>query len=292
MIDPAQLAALAAILATGSFDGAAATLNVTQSAISQRIRALEERMGTVLILRGQPCLGTEAGLRLARHREDIALLEQALARDLKGVEADRPSLRIAVNADSLATWFLPALTALPNALFDLVIDDQDHSAALLRRAEVTAAVTVRAAAVQGCTAWPLGALRYVATASPGFVARHFAGGVDGSALMRAPMLTFNAKDQLQRRWLRALAGRDLAPPAHVIGSSTGFVDAALLGLGWGMNPEGLVRDHVAAGRLVALVPDRPLDVALCWQVARLNGAALVPLTQAVRRAAKAALIGP
>ncbi|MCX8508774.1 MAG: ArgP/LysG family DNA-binding transcriptional regulator, partial [Rhodobacteraceae bacterium] len=219
MMDPAQLAALSAILTTGSFDAAAAALNVSQSAISQRIRALEDRMGTLLILRGQPCRGTEAGLRLMRHHNDIRLLEQALARDLGGPAVARPTVRIAVNADSLATWLLPALTALPDVLFDLVIDDQDHSEALLRRAEVTAAIITRADPLQGCAAWGLGALRYRATASPAFVARHFAAGITEAALMQAPCLTFNAKDGLQRQWLRDFTGRDLAPPLHMIGSS-------------------------------------------------------------------------
>lgn len=247
-------------------------------------------MGTLLILRGQPCQGTEAGLRLMRHSNDIQLLEQALARDLGSPAAARPTVRIAVNADSLATWLLPALTALPDVLFDLVIDDQDHCEALLRRAEVTAAIITKPAPLQGCSAWRLGALRYIATASPAFAARHFPGGVTGTALRQAPCLTFNAKDGLQRRWLRQLTGHDLAPPSHMIGSSQAFVEAALLGLGWGMNPEILVRDHLAAGRLMALAPDQPLDVALTWQVTRLNDTALRPLTQAIRAAARVALI--
>ena len=290
MIDPAQLATLAAVLRTGSFDAAASALNVTPSAVSQRIRALEDRMGTALLIRSLPVEPTEAGRRLARHADDLRLLEQSLRRDLgQDGSTDRPTVRIAVNADSLATWFLPALAAVPDMLFDLVIDDQDHSDALLLRGEVAAAITARAEPVPGAVLHPLGALRYVATASPAFRDRWFADGLSLQSLARAPCLTFNAKDRLQRDWAARLTGRRAAMPSHVIGSSHAFVEAALTGLGWGMNPEALVKDHIAAGRLIALAPDQPLDVTLCWQVSRLTEKALTPLTRAVRSTARAQL---
>ena len=287
MIDPAQLETLATVLRTGSFDAAASALNVTPSAVSQRIRALEDRMGTALLIRSLPVEPTEAGRRLARHADDLRLLEQSLRRDLgQDGRTDRPTVRIAVNADSLATWFLPALAAVPNLLFDLVIDDQDHSDALLLRGEVAAAITARAEPVPGAHLYPLGALRYLATASPAFRDRWFADGLSPQNLARAPVLTFNAKDRLQRDWAARLTGRRVAMPSHVIGSSHAFVEAALMDLGWGMNPEALVKEHIASGRLIALVPDQPLDVTLCWQVSRLTEKALAPLTRAVRSAGR------
>lgn len=284
-LDYAQLRALAAVLRTGSFDAAAAALGVTPSAVSQRLKALEERMGTVLVVRGQPCRATSAGQRLFRHAEEVALLETGLARELGGQGAARPTLRIAVNADSLATWFLPALAEAGDALFEVIIDDQDHSADLLRRGEVVAAVTAHGAPVQGCDTTPLGALRYIATASPAFRDRWFADGLTAEALTRAPVLTFSEKDRLQRDWAATIAGRALRCPVHLLPSSTAFVEAALLGLGWGMNPEPLVVGHLKAGRLVALDPGHPLDTPLYWQSSRIGREALAPLTRAVRRAA-------
>lgn len=287
MFDPAHLQALAAILRTGSFEAAAAALNVTPSAISQRIRGLEERLGTAVVIRADPCRPTPAGARIARHAEEVALLERTLAADL-GQVAERAHVRIAVNADSLATWFLPPLAAVPGLLFDLVIDDQDHSAELLRRGEVQAAITAHGAPLAGCDVHPLGRLGYVATASPDFVARWFPDGVSAAALAVAPALTFNRKDRLQADWARKVAGRPVALPTHLLASSHGFVEAARLGLGWGMNPEPLVRADIAAGRLVA-VSAETLDTELHWQVARVAGRALASLTAAVRRAAAAAL---
>lgn len=291
--DTPHLAALAAVLRHGSFDAAAADLGVTPSAVSQRIKALEERVGAALVHRGSPCTATPTGARLAKHAEDVGLLEAQVVRDLAlDPDPGAARLRLAVNADSLATWFVAAMTATPDLLFDLVIDDQDHSADWLRRGAVSAAVSALDRPVAGCDAYPLGALRYVATASPDFVARWFPDGITAQALARAPCLVFNAKDMLQRRWIEAVSGRRLTPPAHFLPSTTAFVDAAAAGLGWGMNPAALVDAPLRAGALVALLPGRPLDVALSWQVSRVLAPALRPLTRAVRAAARNALIPP
>ena len=289
--DPAQLAALSAVLRHGSFEAAAADLGVTPSAVSQRIRALEERVGAALVHRASPCTGTPAGDRLAKHAEDVGLLEARLSRDLALDPAPGPArLRVAVNADSLATWFVDAMALVPGLLFDLVLDDEAHSAEWLRRGAVSAAVCALAAPVTGCDAHPLGALRYVAIASPDFMARWFARGVTAEALARAPCLTFNAKDGLQRRWIEQVTAARLAPPTHFLPSSNAFVAAAEAGLGWGMIPLPLARDGLRAGRLVPLLANRPLDVALTWQLARVMTGALEPVTRAVRATAKAALV--
>ena len=175
MLDYGLLSALAAVVRTGSFERAAQHLNVTPSAISQRVKLLEERIGTVLVIRGLPCLASEAGQRLCQHVEQVALLENALRRSLPGLEAEnRPvTLRIAVNADSLATWFIPAMAETDSFLFDLVLDDQDYSADWLRRGEVVAGVASHGQPIQGGNCYPLGTLRCVATASPGFMERWF-----------------------------------------------------------------------------------------------------------------------
>ncbi|VDC33180.1 LysR family transcriptional regulator ArgP [Pseudogemmobacter humi] len=295
MLDPAQLAALAAVHRRGAFDLAAAELAVTPSAVSQRIRALEERIGTLLIRRGQPCAATEAGLRLIRHFDEIALLESRLGEDLPALSAGPASLRIAVNADSLATWVLPALAACEDFLYDLVIDDQDVSQDWLRRGEVMAAITGHPGPLQGCDTVALGALRYRATASPDYLATWFPEGVTPGALARAPTLVFSGIDRLQHLWAARETGGALPAaglPCHRLASSQGFVEACVLGLGWAMNPEALAAPHLASGALVEIRPESPLDVALYWQFPRLMGPALAPLTKAIRAQAARALIPP
>jgi LysR family transcriptional regulator (chromosome initiation inhibitor) len=293
MYDYAQLAALASVHRRGSFDLAAAELGVTPSAVSQRIRALEERTGTLLIRRGSPCTATDTGLRLVRHADQVALLETALAADMSHPAGAARRVRIAVNADSLATWVIPALAATPGLLFDLVIEDQDVAAGWLHRGEVAAAITADPGPLQGCDTLPLGALRYRATASPAFAARWFPGGVTAEALRHAPVLQFSENDRLQDRWAERQTRGALhrpALPSHRLGSSHGFVDACRAGIAWAMNPESLVADDIASGRLIDLNPVLPLDVGLHWQYARLTAAALAPLTSAIRAAARAALV--
>lgn len=290
MLDYAHLAALAAVHRRGAFDLAAAQLGVTPSAISQRIKTLEERMGTLLIQRGQPATATPAGLRLIRHHDEVALLESALAAEMPLPESGPATIRLAVNADSLATWVIPALAACQGYLFDLVIDDQDVSQDWLRRGEVAAAITSHPGPLQGCDTLPLGRLRYRATCSPGYHRRWLADGASATALAQAPALTFSDKDRLQGAWLAERFGPPFPFPTHRIASSQGFVDAALAGLGWGMNPEPLIAGHLASGALVEVVSDTPLDVPLHWQFTRLSARTLAPVTAAIRRAAAGVLV--
>lgn len=290
MIDYPLVEAVAAVLQTGSFEKAAAQLGLTQPAVSQRVKLLEERLGAVLVVRGQPCTATAAGARIRRHAEEVGLLERGLNADLgmPGGEA-RASLRVAVNADSLALWFVAAMAKIDGRLFDLVLDDQSHSAEWLRRGEVSAAVTARKLPVQGCRARELGALRYVATASPAFFARWFAGGVTAGALRHAPAMTFSAKDALQTEWIAKATGQRIVPPTHWFPSSQTFVEAALAGIAWGMNPIALVEAHLKAGRLVPLIANKPLDVPLYWQWSRSVEPMLADVTEAVVSSARIAL---
>ena len=296
MIDYAAARAIAMIVQTGSFEGAARRLNVTPSAISQRVRNIEERLGTVLIQRGQPCTATEAGAWLCRHMDHLGMLEQALFEHLPGLgDPDNPSrlmLEIATNADSLGTWFMPALAAFAQDaghLFNLSIDDEQHTADWLRQGRVLAAVTSHGTPVQGCLSKPLGRLRYRATASPAFLHRHAPQGVTPQMLSRAPALVFNRKDNLQQNWVRQVFGQCPELPCHFLPSTQGFVDACRAGLGWGLNPEKLVLDHLRSGALVELVPGASFDVPLFWQISRLAADRLQDLTRKVLAAAKSEL---
>jgi LysR family transcriptional regulator (chromosome initiation inhibitor) len=294
MIDYPAVRAVAMIVQTGSFEGAARALNVTPSAISQRVKQLEERLGVVLIERGVPCTATEKGAWLCRHMEHVGMLEKALMEHLPGLPdpvspGERVTLNIATNADSLGTWFLPAAADFArdtDYLLSIAIDDEDHTADWLRRGRVLAAVTSLERPVQGCQVKPLGKLRYHATATPDFVRKHFPDGITPEAIARAPGLTFDRKDRLQHDWIRQTLGRTIGYPSHWVPSTQGFVDASLGGMGWALNPAHLVREHLASGRLVELVADAVVAVPLFWQVNRLAAGHLSGLTRTVLAAAK------
>jgi LysR family transcriptional regulator (chromosome initiation inhibitor) len=297
MLDYAGLEALAAVVREGSFERAARKLHVTPSAVSQRIKLLEERVGQVLVLRGQPCSGTEAGRRLCLHLEQVALLENDLRRKNPELvpegQTALPTLKLAVNADSLSTWFMGAMSAFTrdgNELLDISIDDQDHTAKRIREGEVLAAVTATSSAIPGCNTWPLGRMRYVAAASPDFIGRYLQDGVTPEAMARAPMMSYGRKDSLQDQWLQRLGveGRR-STPRHFLPSNQGYTRACELGMGWGMHPPLMVAPQLADGSLVELLPGNDLDIPMYWAHARNAQASLQRLTDCVIQAAAACL---
>lgn len=292
MLDYPALAAVGAVIREGSFERAASVLGITPSAISQRIRGLEERLGTILIIRGQPCVPTGPGRRLCAHLDRVRLLEAGLAPALTGGTGTPPALKIAVNADSLATWFPQAAASFgreTNLSLELTLDDETHTAGRLRSGEVLAAVTADPEPVQGCKTIALGALRYAACASPDFMARHFSAGVNGETLAMAPCMRFDRRDLLQARWVSEAHAADLIAPIHWVPSTQGFLDLALAGLAWGLQPVQLAGPHLAAGRLIELPPALRIGVKLYWTVARLHASPLRHLTKAVRLAADRSL---
>ncbi|BCJ58602.1 putative transcriptional regulator, LysR family protein [Micromonospora endophytica] len=297
-LDSTQLRTFAAVVAEGSFEAAARLLHVTPSAVSQRIKALEETVGQVLVRRQRPCDATEAGRPLLRLAGQLVLLErEALteARGALGGDPGRTRIAVVVNADSLATWFpavLSRLPAEPALSFDLRQDDQDHSAELLRAGSVMAAVTAQRDAVQGCRVRPLGAMRYRALAAPPLADRWFAGGLTRSALAAAPVVLFDRKDRLQHRFLRTVTGRVLDPPTHYVPSVPAFSEAIRLGLGWGLVPEQIADADLAAGRCLDIAPNRVVDVPLYWQHWHLDSQVLTTLTTAVTTIAAARLHPP
>ncbi len=290
-----QLTAFAAVLEEGSFEAAARRLCVTPSAVSQRIKALEDRLGQVLVVRQPPCRPTPAGALLLRRVRPMQMLEaEALADFLpeKSPGAKTRPIAIAVNSDSLDTWVLGALAALHQQhgyLFDVRVDDQDHTLDLLRDGSVLGVVTADGVPMQGCAVQALGAMRYQAIAAPEFAARHFSAGVNAATLARAPMIVFNRKDALQWRFVRRITRARLSPPIHYLPTATGFVDAAALGLGWCLAPQALVQPALRAGRVVCIAPERWLDVPLHWQHAAVRSDTLQHIGAALRRAADTAL---
>ncbi|XIE77159.1 LysR family transcriptional regulator ArgP [Streptomyces sp. SBR177] len=286
---------LLAVVDEGTFDAAAAALHVTPSAISQRVKALEQRTGRVLLMRSKPVRPTESGEVVVRFARQMARLERDARAEL-GLEAELGPARIpiAVNADSLATWFLPALTRVPQqppVCFELHREDEAHTTALLREGQVMAAVTSSPDPVAGCTVRPLGLARYRAVAAPEFAATHLTGKLHED-LPEAPTVTFDRRDGLQDAFVRSLTkGRSGAGRIrHLVPTSDGFRDAVAFGLGWGMVPEPQAEPLLLSGRLVELAPTRPMDVPLYWQQWKLDSPALSTVADVVATAAAEALL--
>lgn len=283
-----HLKALTAVIDEGTFEAAADLLRITPSAVSQRIKALEGSVGQVLVRRRLPCTTTDAGALLLRMARQVQVLEAETSAALGAGSPARAHLPVAINADSLATWFIPVLrqaAGWEDTVLDVRIEDQGYSSQLLREGEVMGAVTSDPVPVSGCRAQMLGSMRYIPVASAGLRHRYSAsGGVAWSAM---PVLKFNAKDNLQQELL-TVKGIRQPPPTHTVPSSEGFLAAVKAGLGWGMIPELQLRHELADGALVRL-EDTHQDVALYWQAWTLDSEGLNRITREVQAAAKSQL---
>jgi LysR family transcriptional regulator (chromosome initiation inhibitor) len=291
-----QVRTLLTAVEEGTFEAAAVALHVTPSAVSQRVKALEQRIGRVLLLRTKPVRPTEDGRIVVRFARQLAQLERD-ARQQLGTDGsvDGTRLPVAVNSDSLATWFLPALTRVPPELricFELHREDQDRTARLLREGLVMAAVTSSAQPVPGCSVRPLGRMRYLAVASPGFAARHLP--ATGRTPLRellplVPVVTFDRHDDLQDRFARSIGAESAGALRHRVPASEAFIEAVVAGLGWGMAARAQAEPRLSAGTLLALAPRHPIDVPLYWQQWKLGSPALEAAAEAVATAAAEAL---
>ncbi|WP_427870300.1 LysR family transcriptional regulator ArgP [Leucobacter luti] len=287
-----HLTTFATIIAEGSFEGAARALHITPSAVSQRVRSLEQRVGSVLLRRTRPVEVTDAGATILRLARQLDRLVGDAARELGGGDADRALVPIVVNADSLATWFVPALARAARetgANFELLRADESISTERLRRGDAMAALTAQRDPVPGCTSTRIGLDRYHAVASPAFLAEHFAGGVTAEALSAAPMIEFDRHDEFQRRFIRRITRAEMSPPRHFVPSSAEFAHAIELGMGWGMLPEIQCQEPIAAGRLTELGPAATIDMPLYWQRWRLDSPVLDALSAIVLEEGAAAL---
>jgi LysR family transcriptional regulator (chromosome initiation inhibitor) len=289
-LDLAQLQALRAAVDAGTLEGAARDLHVTPSAISQRLKALEQATGRVLLVRSKPVQVTDPGRTVLRLAREMDLLVADTARELDGDDDGPVVLPVAVNADSLSTWLLPALAPLRDeVLLDLHRADQDDTAALLRDGSVVAAVTAASSPVPGCTSTPLGILRYRPAAVPGFAGRWFPDGPTSAALKRAPVVDFDRDDDLQRGWLRRRTRGQAAPPTHRVPSTEGFVQAILAGLGWGMLSDLQLAEPSLRSAVVLLDLEATVDVPLHWQRWKVRSPSLERLSDVVLAGARQSL---
>ena len=287
MVDYKLLMALAAVIEHAGFERAASNLGLSQSAVSQRIKLLEARLGTAVLVRSAPPQPTAAGQRLLNHVQQVRLLERDLQADLPQMAdaAGRTRLRVALNADSLATWWAAAVSAWcerERVLLDLQVEDQDVGLRRMRSGEVAACLCAAEQPVAGARSLLLGQMPYLAVASPAFVQRHFPQGVAAANVARIPAVVFGPDDRLQHRFVQQL-GVTGEFDYHLCPSSEGFVRMLEAGVGWGMVPALQVTEELETGRLLQLLPGQTLEVPLYWHYWRSGGQLLAGLTDELVR---------
>ncbi len=279
--------ALAAIVREGAFDKAADRLCISQSAVSQRIRQLEQTVGQLLIVRSQPPVLTEAGKVVMQGYRQIELIQREMEKNLGLREGkSRQKVAIGTNADSLALWLLDALQPTldkTRLLLDLRVDDQETTHELLRRGEVIGCITAQDKAEKGCNCFPIGVMTYRCLISPSFRQRHFALGVTADAIAQAPCVEFNEKDTLERQYLSKWFGLEAPRQVHRIPSTEMFMSFIEKGNAWGLVPDMQSVEARQQGKVEELVPEQTIQVPLYWHIWNLKTALNRELTQAITR---------
>ncbi|MBT8456072.1 MAG: LysR family transcriptional regulator ArgP [Rhodobacteraceae bacterium] len=291
------LVALAAVVREGRFDAAAKSLNVTQSAVSQRIKQLEEKVGSVLVIRGRPCVPTEAGLQLCRHIEQVTLLQHELAERMNTLagtsDNTAATIRISVNNDSLATWFPGVIKRASDELgvrFDILPDDQDHTEQNLKSGEALAVVTAIEKPVQGCRRLSLGSMEYIAVAAPEFYEDTFKAGVSIDTIRDSACLAFDRKDTIQEQWMMIAFGETVNVSLNMVPSYEGYLACCLNGTAWGLVPSIAGLTHVQSGELIEMTPGKSVTVPLHWQASTQSSELLRRLGDMVLEEAKVHLL--
>ena len=299
-LESQALECLAVILEEGGFERAARRLNITQSAVSQRLCSLEAQVGAVLIVRSRPPKATEAGQLLVKHAKQRRLLHAEFANELRELascgsrrshEAERIS--VAINVDSIASWALPPLTGLIRSGIPLEIipDDQDFTDEWLRSGHVVGCVTTGQQPLNGCRITPLGAMRYVAVAHPDMIAQCLPDGLTQHNFRDVPFVAFNRRDDVQSEFVnRSFSLKQVSLNQIYVPSSEGKLRAVLAGWGVGVIPELLARESLKKGALVDLTPGEDFRVQLYWHCWNIESDVLESLTNALVISAATALV--
>lgn len=284
MLDYHLLETLAQVAQHQSFHAAARKLHISQSAVSQRLKTLEEQLGSLVLVRELPMRLTALGHKLVQHVKQVQLMESDLQRTSRPTE--KPEflpISIGVNADSLATWYLDAMAPVikdHGLLLELTVEDQDLTLELLRKGEVIGCIGSTPKPLPGCDAIRIGKVRYLCVAAPGFIRRYFPKKVNRELVMQAPALRFSHKDEMHDQYLKTVLGRGpFRFPTHFIPSTECFLKAIINEIGYGLVPEQQMKEELKRGRLKEIIPNSALDITLYWHWYRLQSGTIAEISK-------------
>lgn len=268
-LDYKLLQALSCVIKEQSFERAANVLCLSQSAVSQRIKQLEQQLAQSVVIRSHPIRATALGQQLLRHYYQVVQLEAEL---LPSVMPNAPltplTLHIATNADSLATWLIPAIAPLIKKHLlevNLLIEDEERTLERLKDGQSFGAIAVQDVAIKGCQLTRLGKINYIVVATPEFVERYFCDGINAQTLMRAPGIAFDHKDNMHTRFIEQHFGLEEGQyPLHAVRSSEAFINMTKHGAAYCLAPQLQVSNELASGELVQILPDKVIEETLYW----------------------------
>lgn len=267
MLDYRGIEALYTVQELQSFESAAKKLHITQSAVSQRIKTLENHYGEPVLIRTLPYKPTKLGEYLIGHFKHICLLEESLNQQLAHTTAN-PHISIALNRDSLEIWFLDVIEhtdIFKDISLEIIADDQELTLEYFRKGLASACLSTSEKAIIGGKAIFVGNMEYILAASPKFIKKYFSDKNQKRCLLSAPAIKFDKNDIMHERYLEkffGLNGNDVQ--FHIVPSVRGFKKFALLGYGYGLIPKLDIQAELKSNKLQQLFEDKTLKIPLYW----------------------------
>lgn len=267
MLDYRGIEALYTVQELQSFEAAAKKLHITQSAVSQRIKNLETHYGEPVLIRILPYKPTHLGESLICHFKRICLLERSLEQQLAHTKV-KPHVSIALNRDSLETWFLDLIertNIFNNVTLEIIADDQELTLDYLRKGLVSACLSTSEKAIIGGSVTFLGNMEYLLVASPEFIEHYFSDKDQKKCLLNAPAIKFDKNDKLHERYLEKFFGLNGGGLSfHIVPSVRGFKKYILLGYGYGLIPKLDILKELKNKKLLQLHKDKVWKIPLYW----------------------------
>ncbi len=295
MLDYRLLEAFASVISEKGFEKAAEKLCLTQSAVSQRVKQLEEIIGKILIRRSNPPEVTGEGEKLFRHFRQVDFLEKEYLLNERGGR-NFIKFPVGINADSLGTWFIPSVEEFVKKggiTLEIMTADQTETDLLLKSGEVLGCISSSSRPIQGCRKDFLGIMRYIAVSSPGFMEKHFCNGITAEVLEKTPAVFFNRSDNLVKQFFNEIITADFKRlPVNYIPSYETFIKAIIMELGYGIVPEIQAREYINDKSLVNIFPDHYINLELFWHCWNIDSEIIKMFTANMIKKSAAFLLRP
>jgi DNA-binding transcriptional LysR family regulator len=280
--DLAALQMLCAVHKLGSFSAAGKALGLTQQAVSSRMRALEDQIGTPVLLRSpRGSTLTPTGTLIVGWA--MAVLDAAGQLDA-GITSVRQNssqkLRV-VASQTIAEHLLPGWlvtlrrqqegnNAIPSAI-DLIVANSEASAALTRAGEVDVGFIESPRHGPGLSSQKLLRDELVVVVAPAHRWARRKAPLTAAELANTPLVTrelgSGTRSAFESILTRQVPDSPHADPAVELSTSAAVRSAIAAGIAPGVLSKLAVRDDITLGRLVAVATERPLwrSLTAVWQ---------------------------
>jgi DNA-binding transcriptional LysR family regulator len=274
VLTPDALAMLQAISSSGSFAAAARALGLVPSALTYRVRQIEDALDVLLFDRSsRQARLTEAGAELMREGQRLLHEIDAVANRVRRVATGwEPQLTLAVDSVISRTTMLDlcesfyAIAPPTRLKIREEVLSGTLEALVTGQADLAIGVVTQGGAIRDLQVRPLGKMRFVYAMAPHHPLAQAAEPLADALVQQHRAVAVADSAQRANVTLGLLGGQDVL----TVPTMRAKLEAQLRGLGCGFLPENLARPYIDTGRLVARrvqQPERVVDVGYAWHAA-------------------------